>query len=57
MRLAGFRLVQFWVPDTRGRGFAAECRRQSLAAAKNKRVEAETTAWIEANGDTMGWTS
>jgi hypothetical protein len=26
---AGLRLVQLWVPDTRSRRFAAECRRQS----------------------------
>ena len=25
---AGLRLIQLWVPDTRSRGFAAECRRQ-----------------------------
>jgi len=26
---AGLRLIQLWVPDTRSRRFAAECRRQS----------------------------
>lgn len=26
---SGLRLVQLWVPDTRSRHFAAECRRQS----------------------------
>lgn len=31
LRAAGLRPVQIWVPDTRRRGFAAECRRQSLA--------------------------
>jgi hypothetical protein len=25
---AGLRLIQLWVPDTRSRRFAAECRRQ-----------------------------
>ena len=31
LRAAGLRPVQIWVPDTRRRGFAAECRRQSLS--------------------------
>lgn len=56
MRRAGFRLVQLWVPDTRAHGFAAECRRQSRAAARNKRAENEVLTWIEANEDAEGWT-
>jgi Antitoxin MazE-like len=56
MRRAGFRLVQLWVPDTRGQGFAEECRRQSRAAARNKRAENEMMTWIEANEDAKGWT-
>jgi hypothetical protein len=56
MRRAGFRLVQLWVPDTRSRGFARECRRQSLAAARNKPLEGDVMEWIEANQDTEGWT-
>ena len=56
MRRAGFRLVQLWVPDTRARGFAEECRRQSRAAARNKRAEAEVMTWIEAHEDAEGWT-
>jgi len=55
MRRAGFRLIQFWVPDTRARGFAEECRRQSRAAGKNKRAEAEVMKWIETHQDTSGW--
>jgi hypothetical protein len=55
MRRAGFRLVQLWVPDTRARGFAAECRRQSRAAAAKKRLEHDTMNWIEANEDTSDW--
>ncbi len=31
MRAQGLRPIQIWVPDTRLPGFAAECRRQSLA--------------------------
>ena len=56
MRHAGFRLVQLWVPDTRAHGFAQECRRQSRAAAKNKRAENDVMTWIEANEDAEGWT-
>jgi hypothetical protein len=57
MRKAGLRLVQFWVPDTRAPGFADECRRQSQAAAKKKRLEKETLDWIDASRDTEDWTS
>jgi Protein of unknown function (DUF3018) len=56
MRKAGLRLVQFWVPDTRAPGFAAECRRQSQAAAKKKRLEKETLDWIDATRDSEDWT-
>ncbi len=28
-RASGLRLIHLWVPDTRSRSFAAECRRQS----------------------------
>ena len=56
MRRAGFRLIQLWVPDTRAHGFAEECRRQSRAAARNKRTENHVMTWIEANEDTEGWT-
>ena len=56
MRRAGFRLVQLWVPDTRAQGFAAECRRQSRAAARNKPAENEALTWIEENRDAEGWT-
>jgi hypothetical protein len=56
MRRAGFRLVQLWVPDTRARGFAAECRRQSRVAASKKRVENDVMDWIEASQDVEDWT-
>jgi hypothetical protein len=56
MRRAGFRLVQLWVPDTRAQGFAAECRRQSRAAARNKPAENAALTWIEENRDAEGWT-
>jgi len=57
MRDSGLRLVQVWLPDTRARGFADECRRQSLAAKKNVRSERDAMEWVEALGDTEGWTS
>jgi len=56
MQRAGFRLVQLWVPDTRADGFAQECRRQSRAAARNRRGENQIMEWIEANEDAAGWT-
>jgi hypothetical protein len=57
MRRAGFRLVQLWVPDTRSRKFAQECRRQSRLAAKNEQVETEAMDCIETTRDDEGWTS
>ena len=57
MRRAGFRLVQLWVPDTRAPGFAEECRRQSLLAASNTRLEDDLLDWIEKVADTDGWTA
>lgn len=54
LRAAGLRPVQIWVPDTRRSGFAAECRRQSLAL-RGDPHEAETLAWLEAAADTEGW--
>lgn len=57
MKRAGLRLVQLWVPDTRSRGFADECRRQSRAAARKRRVEQEVITWIEDSRDTAGWTA
>jgi len=56
MRHAGLRLVQLWVPDTRARGLAAECRRQSRAAGAKKRLEKDVLDWIEASAETQDWT-
>jgi len=41
--------------DTRARGFAEECRRQSRAAAKNKRTENDVLRWIATSHDHEGW--
>jgi len=57
MRRAGLRLVQLWVPDTRAPGFAEECRRQSLVAAGNERLETDVLDWIDDTRDTQDWTA
>ncbi len=54
LRAAGLRPVQIWVPDTRRRGFAKECRRQSLSL-HGDRLEQRTLKWLEAVADTEGW--
>jgi hypothetical protein len=57
MRAAGLRPVQFWVPDTRLPGFAAEVRLQCLAI-KSYSHEAETIEFAEkAAGQMEGWAS
>jgi hypothetical protein len=54
LRAAGLRPIQIWVPDTRRRGFAAECRRQSLAL-RDDPHERETLKWLEEAADRRGW--
>ena len=46
---AGLRLLQLWVPDTRSRRFAAECRRQSRLL-KGDASEAEALEFISRAG-------
>ena len=48
LRKAGLRPVQLWVPDTRRRGFAAECRRQSRLAAQADRRDAALLRFMDA---------
>ena len=55
LRAAGLRPIQVWVPDTRRRGFAEECRRQSRLL-RDDRQEARTLNWLEVVADTAGWT-
>jgi len=50
-RASGLRLIQLWVPDTRSRSFAVECRRQSRLL-QGDVAEAETLKFIE---DTGAW--
>ena len=55
MRVAGLRPVQFWVPDTRLPGFAADVRMQCLAI-KGDRHEAEAIEFAEeAVSQIEGW--
>lgn len=55
LRTAGLRPVQIWVPDTRKKGFAEECRRQSLLLLHDAH-EAEILNWIEETSASDGWT-
>lgn len=48
-RASGLRLIQLWVPDTRSRSFAAECRRQSRLL-RGDAAEAEALEFIERAG-------
>jgi hypothetical protein len=54
LRAAGLRPIQIWVPDTRRRGFAAECRRQSLSL-RDDPHEHETLEWIDKVADQDDW--
>ena len=54
LRAAGLRPVQIWVPDTRRRGFAAECRRQSISL-RDDPHEAQTLKRIGKLADLSGW--
>jgi len=48
LRAAGFKPVQIWVPDTASGKFAAECRRQSLLAAKADSKDTELMDFLDA---------
>lgn len=54
LRAVGLRPVQIWVPDTRSKDFANECRRQSLAL-QGDLQETDILNWLEAASDTKGW--
>lgn len=53
LRAAGLRPIQIWVPDTRRPGFAEECRRQSLAAAKADAADPELSDVLDAALDDL----
>lgn len=46
---SGLRLIQLWVPDTRSKRFAAECKRQCRLL-KGDPAEAEALEFIERAG-------
>ena len=48
-RASSLRLMQLWVPDTRSRSFAAECRRQSRLL-QGDIAETEALKFIEDAG-------
>lgn len=50
----GLRPIQIWLPDTRCKGFAEECRRQSLLL-RNDPHEKETLQWLGEIADRDGW--
>jgi hypothetical protein len=52
-RAAGLRLIQLWVPDTRSRRFAAECRRQ-FRLLKGDAAEADALQFIARIDATIG---
>jgi hypothetical protein len=55
LRAAGLRPIQIWVPDTRRRGFAAECRRQSLSL-RDDLQERDALLWLNQVADQDDWT-
>ncbi len=54
LRAAGLRPIQIWVPDTRQKSFAEECRRQSLLL-KNDSLESEIHEWLDEVRDMKDW--
>ena len=54
LRRAGLRPVEIWVPDTRRKGFAEECRRQSLLLRADAR-ECKIGDWLARVADIDGW--
>ena len=57
LRMAGLRLVQIWVPDTRRPNFAEECRRQCDLVAQADMADTSMQQFMdEALADVGGWT-
>jgi hypothetical protein len=48
LRKSGLRPIQIWAPDSRRRGFAAECRRQSELVAEADRNDPGLAAFLDA---------
>lgn len=47
LRSSGLRPLQIWVPDTRRKGFAEECRRQSLQVAKSDMADQDLQDFMD----------
>jgi hypothetical protein len=54
LRTAGLRPIQIWIADTRRRGFAQECRRQSQKLYKDPH-EKDILKWLAKVSATEGW--
>jgi hypothetical protein len=54
LRASGLRPIQIWVPDTRRKGFAKECYRQSNLINGDPQ-EKEILKWISLVSDDKGW--
>ena len=54
LRAEGLRPVQIWVADTRRRGFAKECRRQSLILSGDPQ-EKKILKWLAGLAAAEGW--
>ena len=54
LKRAGLRPIQIWVPDTRLKGFAEQCRRQSVML-RDDPQEQEVLAWMRDTADYDGW--
>jgi hypothetical protein len=56
LRASGLRPLQIWVPDTRKRGFAEECKRQSLIVAKADKADTALQDFLDlALDDIESW--
>lgn len=47
LRAAGLRPMQIWVPDTRRRGFAEECLRQSLLVVQADAIDRDLQDFMD----------
>lgn len=57
LRMAGLRLVQIWVPDTRRPDFAEECSRQCRLVAQSDSADKALNQFMdESLADIDGWT-
>lgn len=54
LRKAGLRPITIWVPDTRRKGFAEECRRQSLSL-RNDALEHKILDQLSVGADMKDW--